>query len=140
MLRALLPGIDGRAPGTASWHRRACSGHKFSILFRHRLNMDGVEFCLLAQTLHPLPVSIKSDGMKFCFLAQAIHPLPASLKSDGMTDMKCVNGLPSTERTGRIRWRLWAEAPQKAPSNKRISRVRWRVQAEGSKWAPSSQK
>ena len=55
--------------------------------------MDGVEFCLLAQTLHPLPVSIKSDGMKFCFLAQAIHPLPASLKSDGMTDMKCVNGL-----------------------------------------------
>ena len=37
--------------------------HKFSISFRHWLNMDGVEKVCLAQILHPLSESVKLDGM-----------------------------------------------------------------------------
>ena len=45
--------------------------------------MDGVEICLLKQTIHPFPVSVKFDGMTDINSLYGLHPQREMAVSDG---------------------------------------------------------
>ena len=53
--------------------------------------MDGVEICLLKQTIHPFPVSVKFDGMTDINSLYGLHPTKEKAVSDGGSGQKCLN-------------------------------------------------
>ena len=65
------------------WRKASHCWHKLSINFRHWLNMDGVEICLLKQTIQPFPVSVKFDGMTDINSLYGLHPQREMDVSDG---------------------------------------------------------
>ena len=71
--------------------------HKLSINFRHWLNMDGVEICLLKQTIHPFPVSVKFDGMTDINSLYGLHPQREIAVSDGGFGLKRLKRLHPTK-------------------------------------------
>ena len=90
------------------WRKASHCWHKLSINFRHWLNMDGVEICLLKQTIQPFPVSGMtdinslyglhpqremdvSDGDFVRKRPKRLHPTKEKAVSDGGSGQKCLN-------------------------------------------------
>ena len=54
--------------------------------------MDGVEICLLKQTIQPFPVSVKFDGMTDINSLYGLHPQREIAVSDGDFGLKRFKG------------------------------------------------
>ena len=59
--------------------------------------MDGVEICLLKQTIHPFPVSVKFDGMTDINSLNGLHPQREIAVSDGGFGLKRLKRLHPTK-------------------------------------------
>ena len=59
--------------------------------------MDGVEICLLKQTIHPFPVSVKFDGMTDINSLYGLHPQREIAVSDGGFGLKRLKRLHPTK-------------------------------------------
>ena len=59
--------------------------------------MDGVEICLLKQTIHPFQVSVKFDGMTDINSLNGLHPHREIAVSDGDFVQNCPKRLHPTK-------------------------------------------